>query len=66
MSNSKNILDNLFGSQTRVKLLKLLFRNYPGSYTAGELSRRIQESFEDTKKELTFLSKLGLTVKNKK
>lgn len=62
---SSAILDKLFGSKIRVKLLKFMFRNYPGNFGAGELSRRVQESFEGTKKELEFLSKLGLIRKNK-
>ena len=62
---SKNTLDKLFGSRTRVKLLKFLFRNYPGRYKTHELSKRIQESAKETKKELEFLAVLGLINKNK-
>ena len=62
---SKNTLDKLFGSRTRVKLLRFLFRNYPTGFNAPELSRRIQEPTEETKKELEFLSVLGLVQKSK-
>ncbi|OGN03530.1 MAG: hypothetical protein A2655_04820 [Candidatus Yanofskybacteria bacterium RIFCSPHIGHO2_01_FULL_43_42] len=65
MPKSKDTLDKLFGSRLRVKLLKFLFRNYPGNFNASELSHRIQESFEETKKELDFLRKLGLLKKLK-
>ena len=60
---SKNVLDKLFGSRTRVKLLKFLFRNYPGNFSISELSKRIQEPFEETKKELDSLKTLGLIKK---
>lgn len=60
---SKYILDKLFGSRIRVKILKFMFRNYPGNFNARELSKKIQEPFDVTKKELNFLSKLGLINK---
>ncbi|HXK40631.1 MAG TPA: hypothetical protein VJ046_00805 [Candidatus Paceibacterota bacterium] len=63
---SKNTLDKLFGSRIRVKLLKFLFRNYPGNFNAQEISKRIQEPFEETKSELRTLSELGLINKNQK
>jgi hypothetical protein len=47
----------------RVKLLKFLFRNYPGDFVALELSKRIQESLEETKKELSLLAELGVVKK---
>ena len=62
---SSTTLDKLFGSRIRVKLLKFLFRNYPGSYKTQELSKRIQESAKETKKELEFLAILGLINKNR-
>lgn len=57
-------VEKLFGSLVRVKLLKFLFRNYPGNFKVHELSRKIQESPEKTKKELEFLSKIGLINKS--
>ena len=62
---SKDILDNLFGSRIRVKVLKFLFRNYPSDFTAGELSRRIQEPYGSTKKEVDDLKNLRLIKKIK-
>lgn len=113
-AGSKYVLDKLFGSRIRVKILKFMFRNYSaetlateirlkplgesprfswrgtraqpglrrgvsvgslsaktrepllkGDFSARELSKRIQEPFEETKKELTFLFKLGLINKKK-
>jgi len=55
---SSNTLDKLFGSRVRVKLLKFLFRNYPGNFSVQELSKRIQEPVDDIKKELSLLDKL--------
>jgi len=63
---SSTTLDKLFGSRIRVKLLKFLFRNYPGNFSAQELSKRIQEPSEGVKRELKALSELGLINKNRK
>lgn len=60
---SKDILDNLFGSRIRVKILKFLFRNSPTDFTIGTLARRIQESYGATKKEIESLGKLRLIRK---
>lgn len=60
---SKDILDNLFGSKIRVKVLKFAFRNYPGDFTVGELVRRIQETYPVTKQEIQTLVELGLIKK---
>lgn len=62
---SKDILDNLFGSKVRVKVLKFAFRNYPGDFTVGELARRVQETYSATKQELEALTKLRLIKKIK-
>ena len=60
---SKDILDNLFGSRIRVKVLKFLFRNYPADFTVGDLARRIQEGYGVTKKEVEALGRLRLIRK---
>jgi len=62
---SKDTLDNLFGSRIRVKILKFLFRNYPGDFTIGELEKRIQESYRSIKKEIDELKKIHLIKKTK-
>ncbi len=62
---SSNALDKLFGSRIRVKLLKFLFRNYPGDFSAQELSKRIQEPLEDINKELRLLGGLGVVRKSR-
>lgn len=60
---SKNILDNLFGSKVRVKMLKFLFRNYPNPVTVGTLSRIIQESPSAVRREVLMLREIGLLKK---
>ena len=64
-AGSKDILDNLFGSRIRVKILKFLFRNYPVDFIVGDLARRIQENYGTAKKEVETLTKLRLIKKTK-
>ena len=61
---SKPILDNLFGSKVRVKILKFLYRNFPSDFSAREISHRIQESPQATKDELALLRLISI-VKQK-
>ncbi|HZZ99264.1 MAG TPA: archaellum operon transcriptional activator EarA family protein [Candidatus Paceibacterota bacterium] len=60
---SKPILDNLFGSKVRVKILKFLFRNHEADFSVTELARRIQEPYEATKKEIELLRGIKIIVK---
>lgn len=62
---SKDILDNLFGSRIRVKVLKFLFRNYSVDFTVGELTKRIQETYPAAKQEVEALIKIRLIKKIK-
>ncbi|MEX2090751.1 MAG: archaellum operon transcriptional activator EarA family protein [Candidatus Paceibacterota bacterium] len=65
MSNpAKDILDTLFDSRIRVKVLKFLFRNYPNDFSVSELSERIQESPAVVRKEMSLLSQIKLIKKN--
>ena len=66
MSKGKSqnpVLENLFKSKIRVKVLKFLFRNYPANVGIRDLAKRIQESVEVTKHELKDLEKMGLINK---
>jgi len=54
------ILENLFNSKVRVKVLKFLFRNYPMNIGAGDLAQRIQEPLAIVRKEMKDLQKMGL------
>lgn len=57
---SKPILENLLGSRVRVKLLKLLYRQYPTTFIMKELVRRIQEPSFIARRELKALADIGL------
>ncbi|PIR41764.1 MAG: hypothetical protein COV30_01855 [Candidatus Yanofskybacteria bacterium CG10_big_fil_rev_8_21_14_0_10_37_15] len=61
---SKDIFEILFGSKIRVKVLKFLFRNYPGDFLIPELFGRIQETPKATKKEIQILGKIKLIKKS--
>jgi predicted transcriptional regulator with HTH domain len=60
---SKPILDNLFGSKVRVKILKFLYRNYPLDFSVKEIAQRIQENPLDTKNELDLLKEIRVLKK---
>ena len=62
---SKPILDNLFGSKVRVKILKFLYRNFPADFSIREIAQRIQESPSVVKDELALLKTITI-VKQKK
>jgi len=62
---SKSILDNLFGSRVRVKLLKLLYRQHPATFSMSELALRIQEPSFIARRELTTLQDIGLVKRIK-
>ena len=64
MNKSRDILDILFGSKVRVKVLKFLFRNYPNDFSVPELSKRIQESPVAIRKEAQLLNQIKLIKKN--
>jgi predicted transcriptional regulator len=62
---SKNVLDNLFSSRVRVKVLKFLFRNYPADFDMKSLADRIQEPIAVVKKEIETLREIGLVKKKR-
>jgi len=57
---SKPILDNLFGSKVKVKILKFLYRNYPTDFSLREITKRVQEKPAETKKEISLLKQIHL------
>ncbi|MDP4001758.1 MAG: archaellum operon transcriptional activator EarA family protein [bacterium] len=63
---SKPILDNLFGSKVRVKILKFLYRNYPADFSVREIASRIQEKPQITKEELVLLKQITIVRQNRK
>jgi hypothetical protein len=62
---SKSILDNLFGSRVRVKLLKLLYRQHPAMFTTTELAQRIQEPVFIARREIMGLRDIGMVAKQR-
>lgn len=57
------VLEGLFSSKIRVKVLKFLFRNYPANIGVRDLAKRVQEPIELIKRELRDLEKIGLIHK---
>lgn len=56
----KNILEHLFGSKTRTKLLPLFLFNPQREFYVRELTRKISEHINSVRRELASLSKVGL------
>src|SRR5262245_52847866 len=54
------MLEHLFGSKTRVKILKLLFRQPDRPFFVRELSREIGVQINAVRRELELLSTLGI------
>ncbi|HEY4484291.1 MAG TPA: hypothetical protein VI978_01040 [Candidatus Paceibacterota bacterium] len=63
---SKKVLETLFNSRARVRLLRFLFRNYPQTFTIKEISKHLSEDRDLIKKEVSKLEQIGLLVKDKK
>ena len=63
-SNGRYSLELLFGSKARIKVLKFMFRNYPGDIDIKELAVRIQETYPMVRKEVELLHSIGLLKKN--
>jgi hypothetical protein len=56
------MLEHLFGSKTRVKLLRLFLRNPAEPIFVRELTRRVETQINAVRRELTNLVKLGLVI----
>ncbi len=54
------MLDHLFGSRTRVKLLRLFLAHPNNEFYVRELTRKINEHINSVRRELNHLEKLGL------
>ncbi|MFH1769349.1 MAG: hypothetical protein ABH833_01635 [Parcubacteria group bacterium] len=57
---SKQVLETLFESRVRVKLLKFLFRNMGGSFNSAEVARHTQEPASAVRRELGKFKEIGL------
>ncbi len=60
---SKRVLETLFNSRARVRLLRFLFRNYPQAFTVREIAKHLQEDTGVIKKEISKLQQITLLVK---
>ncbi|MFH1456700.1 MAG: hypothetical protein ABIF17_01165 [Patescibacteria group bacterium] len=63
------MLEQLFGSRTRVKILRLFYANPDQDYFVREITRRIGEQINSVRRELNNLSKIGILTfedKNRK
>lgn len=54
------MIEQLFGSKTRVKLLKLFFSNPNRSFYVREITRTVEEQINSVRRELANLLSLGL------
>lgn len=56
------MIEQLFGSKTRVKLLKLFFSNPNRSFYVREITRKIDEQINSVRRELSNLMSIGIIV----
>jgi hypothetical protein len=54
------VIEQLFGSKTRVKLLRLFFSNPNRSFYVREITRKVEEQINSVRRELANLLSLGL------
>ncbi len=60
------MLEKLFGSRTRVKVLALLLNNSTRSYYVREITRKVGEQINSVRRELANLKAVGLVRSNAK
>ena len=63
---SKHILEVLFDSKPRLKILTFLYRNYNHKYTFREIVDKTQEEASAVRRELTKLTEIGLVTSGEK
>lgn len=56
------MIEQLFGSKTRVKLLQLFYSNPNRSYYVREITRKIDEQINSVRRELSNLLSIGIIV----
>lgn len=56
------MIEDLFGSKTRVKLLKLFYANPNRSFYVREITRKINEQINSVRRELGNLLKIGIII----
>jgi len=60
------MIEQLFGSKTRVKLLKLFYCNPNRSFYVREITRKIDEQINSVRRELSNLLSIGIIVSDTK
>ncbi|MFA6197786.1 MAG: hypothetical protein WC734_01350 [Patescibacteria group bacterium] len=60
------MLEQLFGSATRVKLLRLFYSNPDRSYFVRELTRKLDQRINSVRQELHNLEEIGIVEENDK
>src|SRR5450631_1105390 len=56
------MIEQLFGSKTRVKLLQLFYSNPNRSFFVREITRKIDEQINSVRRELSNLLSIGIIV----
>src|SRR5215469_2375294 len=56
------MIEQLFGSKTRVKLLQLFYSNPNRSFYVREITRKIDEQINSVRRELSNLLNIGIIV----
>lgn len=54
------MIEDLFGSKTRIKLLRLFYANVNRSFYVREITRKIDEQINSVRRELSNLLKIGI------
>ncbi|MBI2984661.1 MAG: hypothetical protein HYY50_03485 [Candidatus Kerfeldbacteria bacterium] len=62
MTPRRQMLEQLLGSRTRAKVLRLLLTNPTKAYFVREISRKIGEHINSVRRELLFLSLVGIVT----
>lgn len=57
---SKDVMELLFGSKLRVKMLKFLFRNAGLSFNTKEVAHRLREKWPKVNREIKTLLEMNL------
>jgi hypothetical protein len=60
------MVEQLFGSKTRIKLLKLFYSNPNRSFYVREITRKIDEQINSVRRELSNLLSIGIIVSDTK
>src|SRR5665213_4525873 len=57
---NRDMIEQLFGSKTRVKLLRLFYSNPNRSFYVREITRKIDEQINSVRRELSNLLSIGI------